>query len=358
MKKKLLIICPYPYDECAGQRFKYENHLDYINDNGYEITIKSFMSKPFWNIVYKKGFLFKKIIFTLLGYLQRIFIIFSLKKYSKIYVFLWITPFGGSFFERIYNYFSNNNIIYDIEDNLINVSDNESRINIKLRSESKIYYLIKKSKKIICSTPALEKLFRKIRKDNNVYFIPPSLNLSKYTRKNIIETEEIIIGWTGTFSSMHFLKTIEETLIKISKIRNIKLVVIGNFIYKNSRMKCTSINWNKENEITDLLNFDIGIYPLINDDWIIGKSGLKVMQYMALGLPSVSSDFGNVKNFIVDNENGMLAKNENDWYEKLIYLIDNLNERIRIGKNARKTISQQFSINEIKSKYLEIINND
>ncbi len=358
LKKRILIICPYPVDECAGQRFKYEKHLKYLEENGYEITIESFMNDAFWKIVYKKGFILQKIIYTLVGYLNRILTIFKLNKFSKVYVFLWVTPFGGSFFERIYNFFSNNNLIYDVEDNLININDNESRINIRLRSKSKIYYLLKKSKKVICSTPDLEKLFRGIRQDKNVYFIPPSLNLNRYVKKNIIIKDEIVIGWTGTFSSMHYLKTIENILVNISKIRKISLLVISNFNYKNDKIKYTSLNWNKNSEIQDLLKIDIGIYPLINDDWIIGKSGLKVMQYMALGLPSVSSDFGNVKNFIIDGENGMLAKDEKEWYEKLIYLIDNFDIRKKIGNNARETIKKRFSMDKIKNQYLDILKND
>ena len=77
LKKRILIICPYPIDECAGQRFKYEKHLKYLEENGYEITIESFMNDAFWKIVYKKGFILQKIIYTLVGYLNRILIIFE-----------------------------------------------------------------------------------------------------------------------------------------------------------------------------------------------------------------------------------------------------------------------------------------
>ena len=79
---------------------------------------------------------------------------------------------------------------------------------------------------------------------------------------------------------------------------------------------------------------------------------------MALGLPSVSSDFGNVKNFIIDSENGMLAKDEKEWYEKLIYLIDNFDIRKKIGNNARETIKKRFSMDKIKNQYLDILKND
>ena len=43
-------------------------------------------------------------------------------------------------------------------------------------------------------------------------------------------------------------------------------------------------------EIVDLLKIDIGLYPLLQEEWVLGKSGLKTMQYMSLGIPSISSE--------------------------------------------------------------------
>ena len=70
MKKKMLIVCPFPHDVQAGQRLKYEQHLKFFYLNGYSITLSSFISKNTWNIIYKKGYYFRKIICTH----QRIFI--------------------------------------------------------------------------------------------------------------------------------------------------------------------------------------------------------------------------------------------------------------------------------------------
>ena len=41
-------------------------------------------------------------------------------------------------------------------------------------------------------------------------------------------------------------------------------------------------------EISDLQSFDIGLYPLLPDEWAAGKSGFKAVQYMAMGVPFVT----------------------------------------------------------------------
>ena len=114
--KKILIICPFPEGEAAGQRLKYEQFINHWEENGYKVEISSFMDHEMWKIVYTKGNYLKKALGTIKGYLRRIKDIFRLKNFDIIYVFMWVTPFGTSLFERIVRLLSQN-ILYDIEDN-------------------------------------------------------------------------------------------------------------------------------------------------------------------------------------------------------------------------------------------------
>lgn len=55
-------------------------------------------------------------------------------------------------------------------------------------------------------------------------------------------------------------------------------------------------------------------------------------------MPVVATNVGTAINRVItDNENGLLVKTDDEWLEKLKYLIDNPTERARIGKNARQT---------------------
>ena len=70
------------------------------------------------------------------------------------------------------------------------------------------------------------------------------------------------------------------------------------------------VPWNKKNEITDLLAFDIGIMPLSDDEWARGKCGFKALQYMSLGIPAMVSPVG-VNTQIVDD--GIVASTTQDF---------------------------------------------
>ena len=102
--KKILVICPFPYNFAAGQRLKYEQYFDHWRKNGFDITMSSFLDTKAWGVVYKHGNYTAKILGTFRGYMRRVCDIFRIQSYDIVYVFMWVTPFGTSFFERLYRF--------------------------------------------------------------------------------------------------------------------------------------------------------------------------------------------------------------------------------------------------------------
>jgi len=87
--------------------------------------------------------------------------------------------------------------------------------------------------------------------------------------------------------------------------------------------------------------------------------GLVLTEAMTMSVPCVSFDCPVGPNeIIINNENGLLAKPEdvNDLAEKLIYMIKNKDERIRMGKNAYES-SKRFSIDTIIPQWIKLIDN-
>jgi glycosyltransferase involved in cell wall biosynthesis len=355
--KKILIICPFPEGEAAGQRLKYEQFINHWEENGYKVEISSFMDHEMWKIVYTKGNYLKKALGTIKGYLRRIKDIFRLKNFDIIYVFMWVTPFGTSLFERIVRLLSQN-ILYDIEDNAMMTQSSSLNPIMKLfKSSEKIKFLIKNSDYVITSSPFLNDDCIKLNSKKLSTFISDAIDLKKYTPNNTYSNNNIVvIGWTGTFSSKMYLDLLRNVFLELNKRVKFKLRVIGNFNYELPGVNLEVINWTKANEITDLQGIDIGIYPLTQDQWVLGKSGLKALQYMALGLPTVATDVGTNPSIISHMKNGWLVKTEDEWIEALETLINNPDLRAKIGEEARRKIIENYSIEVTKDKYLSILN--
>ncbi len=96
--KRILVICPFPFNVAAGQRLKYEQYLDQWGESGYDITMSPFLDDETWKIIYKQGNYRAKVLGTLRGYLRRIRDLFCISHYDIVYVFLWVTP--SDFFLR------------------------------------------------------------------------------------------------------------------------------------------------------------------------------------------------------------------------------------------------------------------
>ena len=84
--------------------------------------------------------------------------------------------------------------------------------------------------------------------------------------------------------------------------------------------------------------------PLMDDEWSRGKCGLKILQYMAAGIPAVGSPVGVNKEIIQDGKNGFLASTEDEWYEKLLSLCEDPELRRRMGNAGRKTVKKNTQL--------------
>jgi glycosyltransferase involved in cell wall biosynthesis len=356
-KKKILVICPFPQGEAAGQRLKYEQYFELWNHAGYEVTVSCFMDQSLWQIVYSKGNYLKKIFGVLRGLFRRFLDLFRLYKFDIVYVFMWGTPFGSSLYERILRKLSKK-VIYDIEDNVMMQQSNPlNPIMRLLRGPGKTTFLIKKSDHIITSSPFLNKYALGINLLNSATYISSSVNINRFIPCNSYSNKKIItLGWTGTFTSKEYLDLLAPTLLKLSQRLKFKLRIIGNFEYSLPGVDTEVIQWTKENEASDLQGIDIGLYPLPQNDWVLGKSGLKAIQYMAFGLPTVATNVGTTPEIIEHMQNGILVNNESEWDHYLEMLINDPSLRRSLGEKARETVKMKYSTDVIGSEYVAVLN--
>ena len=97
--------------------------------------------------------------------------------------------------------------------------------------------------------------------------------------------------------------------------------------------------------------------PLPDDKWAKGKCGFKGLQYMSLEIATIMSPVGVNSEIISDGINGFLADSDDEWFQKLCFLIDSETLRSEFGKKARETIVKYYSVESQKNKYLEILHN-
>lgn len=199
---------------------------------------------------------------------------------------------------------------------------------------------------------------RYIKKYNsNCFIIPdyPQLDVfDKYRNRQKKQNKKIIIGWIGSPSTLYNMSLIWDTMhylfVKYKNIR-LRLVGVGNNsgIFPNilNYIDCsTRYAYDQKRMVEEVLNMDIGLFPLQDIEASLSRGILKASIYMCGSVPVVASPIGELNDFIRDGHNGFLAKDPDEWKRKLELLINDKGLRETIGKNGLDTARKAFSLED------------
>jgi glycosyltransferase involved in cell wall biosynthesis len=182
--------------------------------------------------------------------------------------------------------------------------------------------------------------------------------LQQHNRLKEQQTPHVVVGWTGSHSTMAFLKSIIPVLRSVAEEHDMSIVIISNKAPEFSLPRLQFISWNEATEIQDLLHLNIGVMPLSHDPWCEGKCGFKLVQYLALGIPAVASPVGVNKHIIEQGENGFLCATEQEWHTALTMLIKDEALRSRMGKAGREKIVNHYSIQANAAAFLSLFGSE
>ncbi len=298
----------------------------------------------------------EKVFWVVCGYFKRSFDLSRIPFYSGTYVHLWVTPLGFPVFEFL-TMVLNKKSVYDIDDMIFLKEENKfNHIWSMFKGRGKPFALMKMAAHVIVCTPKLKEIAQ--RYNRRVTDISSTINTQAYKPvKEHRKNEITVLGWTGSFSGLEYLHTLDHVLREVAKQRKIKLSVIFNIIDREFELRGVNVEnipWRQETEVEDLQRIEIGLYPFIKNEWCLGKSGLKALQYMALGIPVVATALGANLRVIENGVSGFLVDSEQEWIDKIIELIDNPGLRNKIGLAARARVEKYFSLEANRDKYLNI----
>lgn len=352
---RILILCPYPQGIAAAQRLKYEQYLDDWGAAGFEVTVSSFMDQALWDAAYAPGRAVAKVLGTLRGHLRRLRDLAQMGRYDIVYISMWVTPFGTSWLERLVRRRAKR-IVYDIEDNLLTDEGAPKGLRQRLKGRGKTQFLLERADHVLTASPYMIDRYRAINERGAVTRIYPSVDTDTFRpREGPLREGKPVIGWTGTFSSRPYLDLLRPMLQELARRIDYKLIVIGNFDYDLPGVDLEVLAWSREEEVAQMQRLDIGLYPLPDDDWVLGKAGLKVIQYMAFGLPSVSSNIGTATRQVTDGVDGYLVHTDDEWLKVLERLCRDPDLRRRIGAAAREQAVAHYSRAATSGQYLAVL---
>ncbi len=353
-KKEILFIAQYPENISPGQRFRFELYKGLLEENGYKITTRSFLDNHGYNRIHKNGLFFFKVWAVFKGYMGRIGQLFTIGSFDYIFLQREAALLGPPVFEWLYVKVFNKKIIYDFDDAIWmpHISDS-NRFFLSFKSVSKVKKICKWAYKVSAGNEYLCNYAKKY--SNHVVYNPTCVDTEK--RHNILadhDVSRVAIGWTGSFSTLKYMSMLQPVLKKLQESYDFDIKIICNQQPCLDLKNVIYIPWSPESEVKELAGCQVGLMPLTDDEWSKGKCGFKLIQYLALGIPAVSSAVG-VNNLIIeDGINGFLCNNDNDWYIAIEKMLLDGENRKKMGRAGRKKVIENYSLQSNKKNFLAL----
>lgn len=175
--------------------------------------------------------------------------------------------------------------------------------------------------------------------------LPTVVDLDKYPRvPRPVGDGPLVVGWIGAPVTSKYLRLVERPLARFAAKTGSRLRLVGAGDERLDGVPTERVPWTLAGEVDAMRPFDVGVMPLEDNPWERGKCALKLVQYMAMGIPVVASPVGANVDVVEDGKSGFLASTPEAWFDALMTLHDDPQLRGRMGRAGRARVEADFSL--------------
>jgi glycosyltransferase involved in cell wall biosynthesis len=350
----VLVLAPYRFDTAPGQRFRIEQWMPRLEACDVRFHFAPFMSERLSEILYRPGHAVAKAQAMLSDFARRVAQAVRARRYDVVFLHREATLIGPPIIERAIAALSVP-IVYEFDDAIYvpYISPANKYLSLLKFPAQKTDTLCRIASHVIVGNEYLRDYAAP--RNRNVTIVPTTIDTDKYTVANEEPDGELVIGWSGSYSSVQYLELIKPAFAELARRRRFRLEIIGATTFRQEGIDLRSQPWRAETEVADLRRIHIGVMPLPDEDWARGKCALKALQYMALGIPTVVSPVGANRDVIRDGVDGFYATTTEEWVARLEQLLLDAALRRRIGLAGRRRVEAEFSAAVHAPRVLDVL---
>jgi glycosyltransferase involved in cell wall biosynthesis len=255
-----------------------------------------------------------------------------LEDFDAVFVQKGVFPGLHSGFER--KIAARKPVVFDFDDAIWLPRIGGSRVLRALHRESAVQDILRCAAAVITGNSFLADYATRFNR--KVTVVPSSIDLAAYPRS----ARSNVVGWIGSRTTLPYLRPLKP----VFETLGIKPRVIASGDPTRLGFEVEFHPWRLETEVEELSQIGIGIAPLPDTPWERGKCGVKILQYMACGIPVVASPVGANTNIVAHGVNGFLAKSTEEWAARLRTLIADPSLREQLGAAGRETVEKHFTV--------------
>lgn len=341
---KVLALAAYPIAG-ASTRFRVAQYIEPLRARGIEVSLLTHLSDRGFAALYKPGVL-RKARAVLGGALREAVDALAIARDADL---VWVqreaSLIGPEYLERFLA-LSGRRLVFDVDDAIWLKAPEDGAANPRwarrLRSATKAERLLRAAQEVIVGSGHLAEHAR--RHARAVTVVPTVVSREEWTPSVREDRSPLVLGWVGSHSTAPFLAQIAPALRELQSAGHVfELRVVGAqapFTLAGARV--VSEPFELAREVDAVRAFDVGLAPMPAGPWTDGKCGFKQLQYMALGIPCVTSPWAGAKDFVRPDENALVCHSHDEWKAALVRMLTDAALRRRIGQAGRALVEAEY----------------
>jgi glycosyltransferase involved in cell wall biosynthesis len=342
---RVLVLTPYPYGTSPGSRSSFELWERVLREAGIELDYAVFETDRLHEILYLDGRACEKALEMARSYARSLADVDRARDYDAVLINREAALIGPALIERLVAR-RGTPLIYLLDDPLyLPYRSPSNGLLSYLKCFGKVKTLCRISRTVIANSPSNCAFAG--RHNANVWEIPCVVDGGLYTGwepRPSSHGGRVCVGWTGSSSTAANLQLIREPLRTFAERDDVELRFIGGVNFGMPEVAHEAIPWRAETEVRDLRHLEIGLLPLPITRWTPHKFYLKLIQYMALGIPAVATPLGSNPLVIEDGKTGFLARNDREWTTAVERLVSDQGLRESVGQRAAEEARRRYTL--------------
>ena len=342
---RVLVLTPYPYGTVAGPRSSFELWERVLADAGITLDYAVFESDRLHEIIYEPVGTAAKAVEMARSYVRYLPSVRRAADYDAVLVNREAALVGPAVLERWVARMGKP-IIYQLDDPLY--VPYRSVVNgslAYLKFFGKVATICRLSSVVIANSSHHVEFAR--RHNSNVWEIPSLVDgeVFNYDASTAARAEpDVCVGWTGSLTTVTNLHMIRRPLRRVALRGDARLLFVGANEFDMNDVPHEARPWSADTEVEAIRSFDIGLLPVPDSPWNRRKFFLKLVQYMALGIPAIATPLGSNTEVLVPGKTGLFANTETEWLQAMEELIGDRDRRLAMGERAAAIAHERYTL--------------
>jgi glycosyltransferase involved in cell wall biosynthesis len=326
----------------ASTRQRLLQYVPYLEAHGFEISYHPLLDDDYVRSLATGGAYPKHRIAQ--AYARRLRQLLTPGDADLLWIYAELFPYLPGAMERL-AFRPGKPVVYDFDDAFFHQYDDSRHLPIRHLLGGKLRRLISSASACCCGNEYLRSYAARFC--DTCLILPTVVDTEAYKPIQAKRTrEEIVIGWIGSPSTWGYVRPLLPELARLAASGKVKVRAVGagsaatNDVFPGLEL----VEWSEATEIEEVRGMDIGIMPVPDEPWARGKSGYKLIQYGACGLPVVASPVGVNGDIVEHGRTGFLATSPAEWRDSLTALLSSQDLRATMGEAGRRRVVDHYSL--------------